>query len=877
MSWFRSQRPNVIIPLGLCLLLAAQAVTVPIMPTAQAFSAPVPVVFVPQEATMGRAAGLTETLASESTLWQRLSARGYIPGRTLFSCPPTNDHEEDYVALAARVLKPCLEDALAASGQSQVDVMAAGGAAMAVRYYAQTKDYHGEIRTAVLFSPPNHGSFLAAELAVDWFAAHLGFKVPGVINQDLFSGEPVSPPPFKTEEQYMKQRVQDFYLPLWFVYVMSEDYLAPARTAGKQTLIQWLAESRPEWVETLWHRNDNPPLGLPDRTLVPPVPGQDLSLTYYEYLAMEVAHRLYLQRTGQSRWQSPDLWRLIPDDGRVDRIELVQKLFALTKDFWTANKTQILLWAARHLLQSSQGVAWRRLAPEFLQLDRPFVANAFLHSWTDFVPATPGTPRFVVIAGTASDIWSGTNLGSGRHDWFTDLSSMLMPLGQEGVFRSFQATLQTTPWLVAGYAPAVNFAIDAFEHYYPVTREHLIRQDGEAKLSSHTIEGNSQASPWEPRYIRIRNVGQSGTSLQMAIDFGQVPEGFQPVAWVHAGPETKQGVMPNTIGIDVAPASDGKGWTGTVASVGLAENGQLLVGWRLQPKADTVPEPEASLWSPVRYRLTPEVLPLAQTENTDETAPVATLPAGPTDPPAPYPGESRDQGSARLPSAPADTSATAPQPSQESGPQAADVVVANPRNVGAQGVPLIQVVLTTRLTTDKKPDRTYHTRWEWIWGDGTVSNDDRGEVLGRQTHTYADPGHYQIEAISYSNKGTVLTRKLFAVDITKPGEEMTLEALTVQEPTVSLKLDGPEKWITGRPADFKVRAEVMPPPMATKVHVTVYPAQHFQVQWAKPGKFTVRAAAVVQVTYDVNGTTVTITDTYLATREVDVATLSLTG
>ena len=221
-----------------------------------------------------------------------------------------------------------------------------------------------------------------------------------------------------------------------------------------------------------------------------------------------------------------------------------------------------------------------------------------------------------------------------------------------------------------------------------------------------------------------------------------------------------------------------------------------------------------------------------------------------------------------------------------------------------RGVPRIDVVYRNKRTTDRVEDRTYHVRWEWDFGDGTTWVDgDPSHIVSEASHAFP-PGTYTVRARSVSNKGTILREITWEVTVSAPGETMrfetgggpaagggeppppaaeggwavrTFRAETVREARPRLVLHGPRKWITGRPARFRVEVEVPPVPFLDAVTVTLYPAREFDVVWARPGIFLVQAAAVVRATYRLPEGRLVITNTYVVERKVDVLATSVTG
>lgn len=197
--------------------------------------------------------------------------------------------------------------------------------------------------------------------------------------------------------------------------------------------------------------------------------------------------------------------------------------------------------------------------------------------------------------------------------------------------------------------------------------------------------------------------------------------------------------------------------------------------------------------------------------------------------------------------------------------------------------PQIDVKMVTRQTSSRVEDRTYHAFWLWSFGDGIAYPDpDPRNVVSTQVHPFVTPGLYTVVARSVSNQGTLLRELTWSVIMPPPLPGLppvplirAFVAETVREPDVRLELAGPRKWVVGRPADFTVTVDFADPPFASRESVLVDPGCQFTVVWDKPGRFTVRAAAVVHLRYEFPESVITLVNTYVTEQEVEVyATVS---
>lgn len=223
-------------------------------------------------------------------------------------------------------------------------------------------------------------------------------------------------------------------------------------------------------------------------------------------------------------------------------------------------------------------------------------------------------------------------------------------------------------------------------------------------------------------------------------------------------------------------------------------------------------------------------------------------------------------------------------------------------------MPEIVVTYHNKRTTDKEEDRTYHVRWEWDFGDGTSFEDaDPSHVVSRVEHQF-DEGEYLVRARSWSNKGTLLRELRWDVRVGpegakavfKTGAEKGLEtfaqraqphvlgppdngssivftAESIREPYPEIAIQGPGTWVTGRQARFSLRVSVPEVKFLKSWTADFYPAEEFLVRWRRPGVFTVRAAVRITLRYGLPEGELTLRNTYVITRDVQVMATSVTG
>lgn len=195
-------------------------------------------------------------------------------------------------------------------------------------------------------------------------------------------------------------------------------------------------------------------------------------------------------------------------------------------------------------------------------------------------------------------------------------------------------------------------------------------------------------------------------------------------------------------------------------------------------------------------------------------------------------------------------------------------------------VPTIHVIRRSRLTTRLRPEGDPHARWVWDFGDGTRWEDgDPAHAEVAVAHRYAEPGTYTVRATSYAASGAAILTRQWTVRVGQPEQAVGLDAASVAAPRVVLAVQGPAAWIVGRPAEFRLEAEVAAPPYGEVVGLRYHPAARFRVVWHRPGNgFRVVGAVTVRVRYRLpGGITRVRAFTFTAERGVDVAAPGLSG
>ncbi|QBS38036.1 hypothetical protein E1B22_09995 [Thermaerobacter sp. FW80] len=218
------------------------------------------------------------------------------------------------------------------------------------------------------------------------------------------------------------------------------------------------------------------------------------------------------------------------------------------------------------------------------------------------------------------------------------------------------------------------------------------------------------------------------------------------------------------------------------------------------------------------------------------------------------------------------------------------------------GIPAIEVTLPTRRTTHWQSLERGHVLWRWDFGDGTQWVDPNpNHAIVQQPHRFPGAGSYAVEAISYDGTGRPLIRYRWhvtvppadaaarAVGAAIPGlaDDAVLAAArelarwrlfpaaAPEAPRVQLALEGPRRWVVGRPATYRLRAEIQNPPFTERVEVDYDPGPVFSVRWRRPGTFAVDGAVRVRVHYRIHGRALALSHVYRVTETVQVHALHL--
>ncbi|MHB9059425.1 MAG: PKD domain-containing protein, partial [Bacillota bacterium] len=439
--------------------------------------------------------------------------------------------------------------------------------------------------------------------------------------------------------------------------------------------------------------------------------------------------------------------------------------------------------------------------------------------------AGPPDPRYVTIAPNWPNLWTGLSglVGQAKpaaNDLRTELRAMSLPVREDDAF----IVVRGAPSRDAASLMERRDIQDLVLAELGGERPRVVRPRGSTVDESHPWKGEGylEAAANRPAYLEIGDgllTGPGRLVVELSPPSRQEP-GFTLVAWARA--EGEDGLTERRDLEGEGPSSpltaDFGGFGGSCRRV--------LVGLRFvaQPGLERVVEPGRKAPGRVAYRVTwaPEEEAIA-----DERG-----------------GDSVD----------------------ESGDSA------EPPAQAPSDAPTIRVIRRSKETTHRDPRSTVHRKWEWDFGDGAgVEDPDPTHTTTTQSHAYA-PGTYTAAARSIDQNGAVIRQVTwtFTVPEEEAGRPREFKADTIREPRVKIVIDGPKMWVTGKPAEFRVTAEVDDPPYSENKVVSIDPGPIFFVIWERPGTFDVSAAVTVRLSYRFPERSVFVVDTYVEKVEVQV-------
>ncbi|NPV69051.1 MAG: hypothetical protein HPY55_00215 [Firmicutes bacterium] len=804
-------------------------------------------------------------------LYSFLTGRGYEPGVTLFRLDYSDDPAGDYAQLYRR-LGAFVELARARAGIPAVDIVAHSTGALLARYYVNSPSYAGGVRNLVMISPPNNGSFLAtalrSALARIAHEAHR-FDGPRPAKQPGKSQVSREFPEFRDEFDYVSRRAATFYEPLYGDFLLDTRVLGPAGAAGRGRFEDWLERERADAYRACFTGALDPPL-QPDWDMgEAPPPGKDLTRAYYERIALEVGRHNYVRFAGTGGTLADVMLRSpLPLTGDVKQIAREYALRLLA--YYAARLGDLAVTKGKEIaagfLDSRLGLradsaVLRRLVTREIRVARSsqaLPANHFLNRWNEAETATrwaAGQPvRYVTVTGGALLPSLPLSGETGENDGAVEVLSSHLPQCPDDVFRVFRGAVWPHHGAFVRRPEVHRFVASQLECYYPVKCAHTPSfRSGWLKWWRWSETGHLSASAWEPSYVLVDGAsldGHGGT-LTIRVSHEGTPAGVALKGWVHrfsrdgswAGREE---IPLGQTGVGQAgpgQAGDGAAHSALAAVARFGSDlGKVLIGFRLtgECRSDSDLRRLERLDVAVRYSLA--------FEPDGNDAGAGATPEGDGPAPGSVPGQDATPGTT---------------------PRQADA---------STGIPTIHVVRTSRQTVPSSSLTGEHSVWEWDFGDGQALTDQEAGPVSSARHSFERPGRYCVRARSRDSRGKVLREETW--DVTA-GEDASAEPLEFTaggpDPGVRVVVSGPQMWVTGRPAVFRVSVDASPSGAEAKQVITVEPGREFRVAWQRPGVFEVKAAARVRLTFKRPGGRVSVTRTYTGSTSVKVVATAVTG
>jgi len=855
-------------------------------------------------------------------LYAKLLRAGYTPGQTLFSYDYDGAPGSDYATLAKVGLAPLIGQALAAAGSSSVDLVSFGSGALLARYWVATSPGgRAPVRNLVMVAPPNHGLPQADVLKVLYHTDRLvrvgrptGTAGGTGAAADAGTGAAfLDPPVFVGEDQYVGERSRG-YQTLYGRYVLEARLIGPEEAGASGPppgYEEWLTTESPGLVEKRIYGAQRQPSPA----------GLGLTLAYYEMLSVRVGRQLYLAKAVAAGRLPPlpSLEELLTPRWREELQAYLRELLVTwgldkAKGLWARLRAGLGVSLGEILTSLAPGdAAMSRLVPEHLAFPgprgapcetgseaRPVLCNGFLHDWQERESqARPEGSRYVTIAGDCPSPLGLLGLDYGPNDLVVEAASALSAPLPADDYRLGRGLAWAHALL--GRNSRVQEGVLAALAAKPVGAS------GDPGAGRVAESGSGLAGLWGPVYCVLARGGANGaqaaaggagpgslpSSLAVEVSVGDPAasglDGLTAIAWLASDDAAGPGLPAPAGRFALRRGSDDGDepvLTGALETAAPAFGKRLLLGVRLVPDGGGGGSGagDTAYLTMGRYLKRDVRTPFAYSvgpggEGTGSPPSGGGQGSGGGD----LPGEGLPSGTPGEGPAEGSGSQAGSGTEGESGPGQAEIVpTPNP--------PLIQVILVTKLTTDKRENRTFHVRWEWDFGDGErLTDEDPSHTTVSVTHTYRTPGTYAVTTVSVANDGRLLRRLTWTVEVKESdltggagaeagGQTFSFEAETIVEPAVVLTLTGPQQWVTGKPARFVVKAEISWPPRTRRQVLKAYPGWEFDVVWAKPGTFEVRAAVTVRQSYEFpDGQRLTVYNTYVTVTKVEVFTPGLTG
>lgn len=812
----------------------------------------VPVVLVPGLGGDGQWGSLED----RGSLLGALVAAGYRLGRDLFILPAGSNG--DNLARAAMDLRQLLLAVGQKTGSTVVDAVTHSNGALTARYYADAFTGTGapSLRQIIMIGPPSRGSELTDVVRRSaikervlglWDAEGEGSGEIGFI---LGLARQIMP--------YYRRFLTDGWL------------LALGQPSS---FVDWVAGHHEDLAAAF--TEPTPPKG----PAVPPGPmaavpgfGRDLSTAYYSDAALDTVRYVYEQQRPLYEVAAEEWWTGIRPaaDWRAVVLNWIKDRLARVAGFLLQREgTQLWHRAATATFTKWAGTDpmapfMRQVVAEELQpaaaggLGRRIPANVWLRKWNDgYAGARTRSPRLVYIAGSVLSSSAAAATGLPEGDGAVAFQAALLPAGPDDSWHG-----------VTGWPGGHHWGLLRD----PGVHRHVLAALGwgtgaaaAGQVGPDSPSAQAAAHAAAPTYVQI--AGEPvGTIIVAAGGAGRPGEtALDSPAGVPAQDLSMAGLWAWLLSVDPSGAARrldiGFVPVGTheaidLTTLDLPAGGRLFIGIRAHGGGEPRWQPPATM---------------------DGLMAGGTVPVTVTW----QPKGDQEEGPA-VPVSPADHQLGAEPPDPETLPGQWPETAPDPEPAGSR--PVVQVIRRSHRITKYHERERHHQRWEWDMGDGTAFQvEGADKAIYTHDHIFAGPGDYRVTARSLAPDGTVLRQLSWDVSVSPEAaaafEEFSFTAHGPQAPGITAHIEGPGTWITGRPATFRVSAQVTPPPFGEIVAVNYDPGLVFDVVWARPGKgFIVRAAVLVDVRYTYpDGRRQTWRHVVLTEKEVEILATSLGG
>ncbi|HHV79670.1 MAG TPA: hypothetical protein GXX40_08720 [Firmicutes bacterium] len=754
---------------------------------------------------------------NQAGMWAALVSSGYQPETTLFTLDYSHDPDPDYAQLFRTTLMSKIEEIKAKTGVTMVDVIAYGYGGLLARFYVQSPGYRGDIRNLVMIATPNHGS-----MAVQKAKTSLLLLSHAAL---LLSPKPVPSsfldlPPFVGEIEYIAERAPA-YREKYAQYVMAERMLwVPSpKSIRPRSFEVWFRESFPEeYAATIG--NNLPPLGRPANAAdggysEPPALGQDISLSYFEYVSMIAGKNEYLSAQAKQKVLNDMLTQTFSATSVKDaalkagKALLIYFAGRLLEPGKAVLERKLLETALAKSRLKPDGIALMRLLEETLPAQplKELSVNDFLQLWNNAQSTrrtnSIASPRFIMIAGETFNPWKLALADVAPNDLVVEVDSAILEPALDDAIYVVSSGLSSTHISLQNNERVIKLVTSCLREPFPIieTFRPTFRQ-GFWKRYSWDRKSTVSVSNYAPVYVEV-DLSHIEADAVISVE----PSDRETLLWAYG--KDKEG--------HCSPIPLRKVESSYRCDLDCSKSPTVILGFRGN---------------------------------------------------APIQSEKRHTCEFRVSVSCKGVSGEPPKVNVTNRSKSTTSIKTN----AADNAPL-------KTRSSQTPPVTQSAgRWVWDFGDGSEKVETPGlkDVPVSQVHRFPKPGKYRVTA-SYIEGNQVLQEQGW--QLTLAGEdalEVQLNTESVRASPIQVRLVGPEKWVTGRPAQFTVEVKADLPEGASSETVSVDPGREFQVQWAKPGTFEVKATAVVRVTYPTREGSVSATYTALGTKKIEVFSLGIT-